>query len=79
MCRSRKPIYRKVSWVQFPPSAPVFKEYNENKEIELKFITTNAVKDNIIKDLNACVKKVSSSRLIDTYYIPDFKDFEINS
>ena len=64
--------------LQIPPSAPVFKEYNENKEIELKFITTNAVKDNIIKDLNASVKKVSTLRLIDTYYISDFKDFEIN-
>ncbi len=42
--------------LQIPPSAPVFKEYNENKEIELKFITTIAVKDNIIKDLNAGVK-----------------------
>lgn len=50
----------------------------ENKEIELKFKISEDIHKMIVKDLNTCAKKVSESRLIDTYYIPEFRDFEIN-
>ena len=49
-----------------------------NKEIELKFKITDEMYKNIISDLEKCATKVSESRLIDTYYIPYFREFEIN-
>lgn len=50
----------------------------ENKEIELKFVINKDIKENIILDLETKNIKKTEQRLIDTYYIPNFKDFEIN-
>ena len=49
-----------------------------SKEIELKFKISEQVYKNIISDLNKDAKKIGESKLIDTYYIPNFKEFEIN-
>ena len=49
-----------------------------NKEIEFKFLITKETKEKIISFLNLNAKKVCENHLIDTYYIPSFKDFEIN-
>lgn len=50
----------------------------KNKEIELKFVINSQIKNEIIKLLEEMGEKKSESFLIDTYYIPNFKDFEIN-
>lgn len=50
----------------------------DNKEIELKFVINNEIKNKIIADLKKVAIKTAESRLIDTYYIPYFKDYEIN-
>lgn len=50
----------------------------KDKEIELKFVINNKIKDKIICDLQNKTIKSYELRLIDTYYIPNFKDFEIN-
>ena len=50
----------------------------KNKEIELKFVINSQIKDDIIKVLEDRGQKKSETFLIDTYYIPNFKDFEIN-
>ncbi len=50
----------------------------KDKEIELKFVINEKIKESIISDLKSSAKFVSEARLIDTYYIPNFKDFEIN-
>lgn len=49
-----------------------------NKEIELKFIINKEIKDSIISDLQKIAKAIGTSRLIDTYYTPNFKSFELN-
>ncbi len=48
-----------------------------NKEIELKFIIDEQTKKEIIFDLNK-VSTAKTSRMIDTYYVPYFREFEIN-
>ncbi|MBQ7797933.1 MAG: class IV adenylate cyclase [Clostridia bacterium] len=50
----------------------------KNKEIELKFVINEKIKNDIIKVLEDRGEKKSESFLIDTYYIPNFKNFEIN-
>ena len=50
----------------------------KNKEIELKFIINEDIKNKLINEINKLGKLVGESHLIDTYYIPNFKDFEIN-
>ena len=49
-----------------------------NKEIELKFVINKDIKNKLLNDLQSTAVFVGSSRLIDTYYIPYFKEFEIN-
>ena len=49
-----------------------------NKEIELKFVITDKIKTQIIHDLSEKTSRINEERLIDTYYIPDFREFEIN-
>lgn len=49
-----------------------------NKEIEVKFIINNEIKNKIINVLNKIATRTGQSHLIDTYYIPNFKNFEIN-
>lgn len=49
-----------------------------SKEIELKFKISEDVYKQILTDLNTNAKKIGESKLIDTYYIPIFKEFEIN-
>ena len=48
----------------------------KEKEIELKFIINIFIKDKLIEKLNKCAKKINEERVIDTYYIPNFKSFE---
>ena len=50
----------------------------KNKEIELKFIINNEIKEKIISDLKQQTNLSSSFRQVDTYYIPDFKEFEVD-
>ena len=50
----------------------------KDKEIELKFIINSEIKGAILNDLEKNAIKISKSRLVDTYYIPYFKEFEIN-
>jgi len=50
----------------------------EDKEIEVKLIINENIKQRIIEDLDKTAVKVSTSSLIDTYYIPNFKDFEVD-
>lgn len=50
----------------------------DNKEIELKFIIDKEKRENIENDLNKIAKFESEKRQIDTYYIPNFKSFEVN-
>lgn len=50
----------------------------KDKEIELKFIINKEIKNAILSDNIENFEKISSSRVVDTYYIPNFKDFEIN-
>ncbi|MBP3581741.1 MAG: class IV adenylate cyclase [Clostridia bacterium] len=49
-----------------------------NKEIELKFIINEEIKTQIIADLEQKTSKISEKSLIDTYYVPYYRDFEIN-
>ena len=49
-----------------------------NKEVELKFIITKKIKNQIISDLEKKCPRVFEEHLIDTYYEPNFKNFEIN-
>ena len=48
------------------------------KEIECKFVINKAIKEKMISDLEKIAKKKKTIRQIDTYYIPAFKDFEID-
>lgn len=50
----------------------------KNKEVELKFIINEKIKEQVLADLQKIAKKTKEEKLIDTYYIPHFKDFEIN-
>ena len=50
----------------------------KSKEIEVKFKITEEIYKAIVNDLNSSATKINESRLIDTYYILNFKDFEIN-
>lgn len=49
-----------------------------NKEVELKFVITQNIKNQIIADLEKNCSRVFEDHLIDTYYEPSFKNFEIN-
>lgn len=49
-----------------------------SKEVELKFVINNSQKENILEYLRVNATPLHSFRMIDTYYIPDFRDFEIN-
>ena len=49
-----------------------------NKEVEFKFQITQKQKEDIQKELNATAEYLGKTRQVDTYYIPDFKQFEIN-
>lgn len=49
-----------------------------NKEIELKFVINKNIKEQIITDLEKICSKTYEEHLIDTYYEPNFKKFEIN-
>lgn len=48
------------------------------KEIELKFKINEEIKKTIIKDLEGYAKKKGESHLVDTYYTPYFKEYEID-
>ena len=50
----------------------------KDKEIELKFRITHEQRQAIIKHLEQVATYKGSERIIDTYYIPNFKEFEIN-
>ncbi len=50
----------------------------KNKEIEVKFIINEKIKQNIIEDLYLKKDSITKVRQIDTYYISKFKEFEIN-
>ena len=50
----------------------------KDKEIELKFIINKDIKNAILSDNIENFEKLSTSRVVDTYYIPYFRDFEIN-
>ena len=49
-----------------------------SKEIELKFKINEEIKRKIIEDLEKVTVKQKESHLVDTYYVPYFKDFEVN-
>lgn len=49
-----------------------------NKEIELKFKINAEIREKIIQDLEILAKKVNEYRMIDTYYIPYFREFEVD-
>lgn len=48
----------------------------QDKEIELKFLINNDTKAKIIADLEKLATKGKQSHQIDTYYIPNFAEFE---
>ena len=50
----------------------------KDKEIELKFRITNEQKQAILKHIKSLTIHSNSYRMIDTYYIPNFKEFEID-
>lgn len=50
----------------------------KDKEIELKFIINKEIKNAILNDNIENFEKISNFRVVDTYYTPNFKDFEIN-
>lgn len=50
----------------------------KDKEIELKFRITSEQRQAILNYLSTNATYKSSERIIDTYYIPNFKEFEIN-
>ena len=49
-----------------------------NKEVEFKFLINKEIKEKILSFLKLNAKKIGESNLIDTYYIPNFKEFEID-
>ncbi len=50
----------------------------KDKEIELKFVINKDIKEKMISDLQSISTSINENRLVDTYYIPNFKNFEIN-
>ena len=48
----------------------------KDKEIELKFLIKKETKQSIISDLEKIAQKGKQSHPIDTYYIPNFAEFE---
>ncbi|MBO7218862.1 MAG: class IV adenylate cyclase [Clostridia bacterium] len=50
----------------------------QDKEVELKFQINNNTKDAILEFLKTNGTALQSFRMIDTYYIPNFREFEIN-
>ena len=50
----------------------------KNKEVELKFKISKETRDLIVEDLKKQTTLLSSFRQVDTYYIPYFREFEIN-
>ena len=50
----------------------------KNKEIEVKFKIAEGTYQKVVADLDVCAIKTAESRLVDTYYIPDFREFEID-
>lgn len=50
----------------------------KDKEIEVKFVINEEIKKLMIADLESGDYEKEKSRLIDTYYVPNFKDFEVN-
>ena len=50
----------------------------KDKEIELKFVINSKIKNAILNDNLHNFIKISNFRVVDTYYIPYFRDFEIN-
>ena len=50
----------------------------KDKEVELKFQIDIDTKEKILEFLRVNGQPLHSFRMIDTYYIPNFKDFEIN-
>lgn len=50
----------------------------KDKEVELKFVIDLRVREKIVSNLEKVAKKVDEYRMIDTYYIPYFREFEIN-
>ena len=50
----------------------------KDKEIELKFVIDTKTRKKIVTDLVSFAQDLGRSRMIDTYYIPAFRDFEIN-
>ncbi len=50
----------------------------KDKEIEVKFVINEEIKEAILKDLCSDEGKIKTVRQIDTYYIPYFKDFEVH-
>ena len=50
----------------------------KDKEIELKFVITPKTRQTIINDLNNLNLTPKTTHQIDTYYIPDFREFEVN-
>ena len=50
----------------------------KDKEIELKFRITTEQKNAILNHIKPITQHSESSRMIDTYYIPNFKEFEID-
>ena len=49
-----------------------------SKEIELKFSINTEIKSKIIAELEKTVEKCGENHLVDTYYVPYFKDYEVN-
>lgn len=50
----------------------------KTKEIELKFLITKEQKKKIYDALSRTTKYIGAIRQVDTYYIPTFKDYEID-
>ena len=51
---------------------------SNDKEIELKFRITEQQKDDIVDYLLPISHREKTIHMIDTYYIPYFREFEIN-
>lgn len=49
----------------------------KDKEVELKFVINKETKEKVVSDLHVA-KYLGQVHQIDTYYIPNFKDFEKN-
>lgn len=49
----------------------------KDKEVELKFVINVDLKKQVVADLSTA-KFLGENHQIDTYYIPSFKDFELN-